>query len=83
MQDAKGKFVYIVDKDNTLQTQYFKDDGQFEQYWVVKEGLNVGDKFVSTGLTKLMPKMTVKVAENKKIDDKKAEEKTANGGEVK
>ena len=83
LQDAKGKFVYIVDKDNTLQTQYFKDDGQFEQYWIVKEGLNVGDKFVSTGLTKLMPKMTVKVAENKKIDDKKAEEKTANGGEVK
>ena len=43
----------------------------------VEEGLKEGDKFISTGLTKLMPKMPVKIMENQPEQpskDEKAQE---------
>ena len=61
LQDSKGKYVYVVDENNIVQTKYFKDNGQHENYWIIKEGLKEGDKFISTNLTKIMPKMTVKI----------------------
>lgn len=63
LQDSKGKYVYVVDENNIVQTRYFKDAGQHENNWIVKDGLDEGDKFVSTGLNKLMPKMQVKIAQ--------------------
>lgn len=60
LQDTKGRYIYVADKDNTVQQKYFKDSGQYDKYWIVSEGLNVGDKYISTNLTKLMPKMPVK-----------------------
>lgn len=64
LQDANGKYVYVVASDGTALQKYFKDNGQYENYWIVSEGLNKGDKFVSTNITKLMPKMPVKIAQN-------------------
>lgn len=70
LQNSKGRYVYVVDENNTIQTKYFTDGGQYEHYWIVKEGLSAGDKFVVTNLTKLMPKMPVK------IEEAEAEEET-------
>lgn len=61
-QDSKGKYVYVTDEHNTVQTKYFKDKGQYENYWIIESGLNKGDKFIATNITKLMPKMPVKIA---------------------
>ncbi len=63
LQDSKGRYVYIVDEDNIVQTRYFKDNGQYENYWIIKDGLKEGEKFVTTGLTRLMPKAKVKIAQ--------------------
>ncbi len=63
MQDSKGKFIYTVNDEGLVGQKYFKDGGQYENYWIIKEGLNKGDKYISTNLTKLMPKMKVKVQE--------------------
>lgn len=63
LQDSKGKYVYVVDENNLAQTKYFKDAGQYQNYWIIESGLNKGDKFISTNLTKLMPKTPVKVVE--------------------
>ena len=63
LQDSKGRYVYVVDSENIVQTRYFKDNGQFENNWIIKDGLKEGDKFISTNLTKLMPKAKVKIAE--------------------
>ena len=63
LQDAKGRYVYVVDEDNVVQTKYFKDNGQYENYWIVKSGLDKNDKFIATNLTKLMPKQKVRIAE--------------------
>ena len=63
LQDSKGRYVYVVDKDNKAQIKYFTDNGQYESYWIVAEGLEKGEKYISTSLTKLMPKMSVKIAQ--------------------
>lgn len=70
LQDSKGKYVYIIDEKNLAQPKYFKEKGQYENYWIVEEGLNKEDKFISTNLTKLMPKMPVRVAEEQQQESK-------------
>ncbi len=60
LQDSKGRYVYVVDKDNTVQQKYFKDNGQYEKYWIIESGLTKDDKYISTNITKIMPKMKVK-----------------------
>lgn len=71
LQDSKGRYVYVVDEDNTVQIRYFKDNGQYDNYWIVKDGLKEGDEFITTNLTKLMPKSKVKIAQN---EEKQAQE---------
>ena len=63
MQDSVGRYVYAVDNDNNVYQKYFKDNGQYGSYWIVEEGLSKGDKFISSSLTKLVPKMKVKIVE--------------------
>lgn len=69
-QDSKGKYVYVVDKDNAVATKYFKDNGQYENYWIVESGLQKGDKYICTSITKLMPKMPVKVLKEEAQENK-------------
>ena len=73
LQDSKGRYVYVVDEDDIVQVRYFKDAGQYENSWIIKDGLKEGDKFISTNLTKLMPKMKVKVAQAPKEEVKQTE----------
>ena len=75
LQDSKGKFVYVADENNIVQVRYFKDLGQYENYWIVKDGLNKGDKFIVTNLTKLMPKQKVKILEQKEETPKEEVQK--------
>lgn len=71
LQDSRGRYVYVIGDDNTVQTKYFKDKGQYKNYWVVESGLAKGDKYISTNLTKLMPKMPVKLADEKQAQEQK------------
>jgi len=82
LQDSKGRYVYVVDENNIVQTRYFKDAGQYENSWIIKDGLEEGDKFVSTNLTKLMPKAKVKIAQPQEKQTQE-ETKEENKGEDK
>ncbi len=77
LQDSKGRYVYVVNENNIIQVRYFKDSGQYENYWIIKDGLKLGDDYVATNLTKLMPKMKVKIAKtnSEDLEDKSKEEK--------
>lgn len=68
LQDSKGKYVYTVNEENQAVPKYFKDKGQWENYWIVQDGLNIGDKYIITGITSLMPNMPVKVLETPQIE---------------
>ena len=80
LQDSRGRFVYVVDENNILQTKYFKDKGQYDKYWIVESGLENNEKFVSTSLTKLTAKRQVNVAKEQQTETKeiKKEEKQEN-----
>ena len=77
LQDSKGRYVYVADEKNNVQTKYFKDAGQYENYWIIKDGLKKGDKYIATSLTKLTPKMPVKIEQKKETTG----ETTNNKGE--
>ena len=76
LQDSKGRYVYVVDDKNNVQTKYFKDAGQYENYWIIKEGLSKDYKYIATNLTKLSPKMPVKIEQKTE-----SAEQTNNKGE--
>ena len=75
LQDSRGRYVYTVSNDKTVSQKYFKDDGQYENYWIVKDGLVLNDKYIATNITKLMPKMAVKVAQKEEKTKKKEDTK--------
>ncbi len=54
-------FVYLVDKDNKVKLSEIKVHPQNNgKTYIVTEGLHVGDRFVSKGLTKLTDGMEIK-----------------------
>ena len=54
------KFVYILDKDNKVKYTEIKVDPQNDgNNYIVTEGLNVGDKYVTNGITKLTDGMEI------------------------
>ena len=63
LQDSKGRYVYTVNEKNLAVPKYFEDGGQYENYWIVKSGLDIGDKYITTGITSLMPNRPVKIAQ--------------------
>ena len=63
LQDSKGRYVYTINEEGLAVPKYFEDGGQYENYWIVKSGLNIGDKYITTGITSLMPNMKVKILE--------------------
>ena len=54
------KFVYILDKDNKVKYTEIKVDPQNDgNNYIVTEGLKVGDKYVTNGITKLTDGMEI------------------------
>ena len=61
MQDSTGRYVYTVDADNKAVQTYITTEGDYGDYFIVKECLKPGDKFIATGVIKVMNGMGVKV----------------------
>ena len=60
MEVQNKKFVYTVGKDNKVKYTEIKVDPQDDgNNFVVTEGLNVGDKYVTNGITKLSDGMEI------------------------
>ena len=54
------KFVYVLDKDNKVKYTEIKVDPQNDgNNYIVTEGLKVGDKYVTNGITKLTDGMEI------------------------
>lgn len=61
MQDSTGKYVYTLDADNNAVVTYIKTDGEIGNKFIVSEGLNVGDKYISYGIIKVRAGSKVKI----------------------
>ncbi len=79
LQDSTGRYVYTVDADNKAVQTYIETEGEYGDYFIVKEGLKTGDKFIATGVIKVMNGMGVKVVpkeENPELISKQDTAKT-------
>ncbi len=54
-ENQAGKYVYKLDEDDLPRLTYIKVSQQSGDYWVVTEGLNVGDRVITDGLQKVTP----------------------------
>lgn len=61
MQDSTGRYVYTLDEENKAIQTYITTEGEYGDYFIIKDGLKTGDKFISAGAIKVIPGMGVKV----------------------
>ena len=78
-ENQEGKYVYKLDSKNLPQLTYIKVQGQTGSNWIVKDGLNKGDKIITEGLLKVTPGAEVKIMpqnlHSKKITSKTLSQK--------
>src|SRR5690606_27499217 len=53
-------FVYILNPDNSITTRNFVPQARYSNYYLVKSGLNAGEKIVSEGVQNLRDGATIK-----------------------
>ena len=61
MQGPNGKFVYVVDADNTAQPRPVQVGDWYGDQWIVDSGLNAGDRVVVNGAARLQPGAPVQI----------------------
>jgi membrane fusion protein (multidrug efflux system) len=72
------KFIYLLGKDNKVQYSEIKVDPQNDgMNYVVTEGLKVGDKYVTNGVTKLSDQMEIVPITPERYEQKIAEQAKA------
>ncbi len=74
MENQEGLYVYILDSDNLPRMTYIKTMGTSGNNWIVSEGVNIGDRIVTTGLQKVIPGSKVKIVETSLDDSKTAKQ---------
>lgn len=77
LENQAGKYVYKLDDKNLPQLVYVKTGEQNGNNWIIKEGLQKGDRIVTEGLQKVTPGKPVTIVtaeEMKKIKNGKESE---------
>lgn len=77
-ENQEGKFVYTFDENNMPRLTHIKVAGQKGDNWIVKEGLQVGDKFVHDGVVKVIPGAPVNVVSKEKLQKEEKENNKGN-----
>lgn len=74
-ENQEGKYVYTFDENNMPKITYIKVNGQTGDNWIVKEGLQKGDKIILEGVMKVIPGAPVKVVTKKQYQAQQKKEK--------
>lgn len=61
LKGQSGDYVFVVKKDNTVETRNIKIDRKIDDIVVVSKGLNAGDTVVTSGQLKLVPGAKVEI----------------------
>ena len=76
-ENQAGKYVYKLDENDLPQLVYIKTGGQTGDYWVITEGVKVGDRIVTDGLQKVTPGHPVTVVSAEEMAKIKKSEEAA------
>lgn len=63
MENQEGLYVYVLDKDNLPRMTYIKTMGTSGENWIVYDGINAGEKIITTGTQKVIPGSPVRIVE--------------------
>lgn len=63
MQGKGGMFVYVVDKDNTVEMRYVRTGDWYNDLWIIDEGLEAGERVIVDGTNKVTVGTVVKVTD--------------------
>lgn len=59
VQSQIGAHVFVVDKDNKVETCRVKVDGAYDKQWVIRDGLKKAERVIVNGLQKVRSGMVV------------------------
>jgi len=62
VQTQIGSHVFVIDKDNKVEQRKVDVSHSYDQQWVIKKGLQKGERVVVEGVQKVRPGKTVKIA---------------------
>ena len=62
-ENQAGKYVYKVNEQNLPELVYIKVDGQHGENWIVKDGIQTGDRIIVDGIQKVIPGSPVTIKE--------------------
>lgn len=64
LENQEGIYVYVLDEKNLPKMVYLKTMGQTEDnMWIVSEGVNKGDKIITSGMQKVVPGKAVRIVD--------------------
>ncbi len=67
LENQEGQYLYKLDEQNLPRLTYIKTVAQQENMWIVKEGVQKGDRIITTGLQKVVAGNPVKIIESADI----------------
>ena len=76
LENQAGKYVYKLDENNLPQLVYVKTGEQNGDNWIIKEGVQKGDRIVTEGLQKVTPGKPVKIVTEEEMTKIKTEQVT-------
>jgi membrane fusion protein (multidrug efflux system) len=66
--DNKGSFVFIVNKENKVEIRRIETGKAISDKWIVKKGLNEGDRVIVEGIQKVTEGLIVRVLADKDVE---------------
>lgn len=71
LQGQKGMYVYVVDANKKAVMRPVEPGDWYEDFWIIKSGLQEGDEVIVTGVNKVQPDSNVTVT--KQVPDRPTE----------
>ena len=76
MENPQYKYVYKLDSKGLPQIQKIETLGQEGQDWIIKSGVNAGDKVVVSGLQSVIPGNKIRIMSDAEVQEMQKELKT-------
>ncbi len=75
LENVNSKYVWIIDENGCAKQKNIEVRGQYDKYWILKDGLKVGDVIIATNIQNLREGSKVQIVEQTKKEE--AETQTA------
>ena len=75
LQDTNGRYLFVIDENNVAHKRSIETDGQQDNNWIIKSGIDKNEKYVETGIIKVRDGVPVNIIEKQTEDKNDAETK--------